>query len=65
MKTAERQDKTHGSIHQTVVQEQLKQLAQIQKILMKILDKGGVEVVVGDDGSLITAYNYGSNKYVH
>jgi len=50
---------------QVAVRDQLKQLADTQKILMKILDKGGVTVVVGDEGALITAYNFGSRKYWH
>jgi hypothetical protein len=48
-----------------VIRDQLNQLAETQKILMKILDKGGVTVVVGEEGVLVTAYNFSSNKYCH
>ena len=65
MKRANSQKNTHVLSNQVVVRDQLKQLADTQKVLMKILDKGGVTVVVGDEGALITAYNFGSNRYWH
>jgi len=65
MKRANSQENKRVLGNQVVVRDQLKQLADTQKILMKILDKGGVTVVVGGDGALITAYNFGSSRYWH
>lgn len=65
MKRAHSQDNKRVLVNQVVVRDQLNRLAETQKILMKILDKGGVTVVVGDEGVLITAYNFGSNKFWH
>ncbi len=65
MKRADSQDNKRVLGNQVAVRDQLKQLAETQKILMKILDKGGVTVVVGDEGALITAYNFGSSRYWH
>lgn len=65
MKRAHSQENKCVSSSRVVIRDQLNQLAEAQKILMKILDKGGVTVVVGDEGVLITAYNFDSHRYLH
>lgn len=65
MKRTHCQDKKRVPGDQAGIRDQLNKLAETQKILMKILDKGGVTVVVGDKGALITAYNLSSNRYWH
>lgn len=65
MKRAHSQENKRVPDSRVVIRDQLNQLAETQKILMKILDKGGVTVVVGDEGVLITAYNFSSSRYWH
>lgn len=66
MKIAHSQEKNRvPSGSRVAIRDQLNKLAETQKILMKILDKGGVTVVVGEEGVLITAYNFGSHRYWH
>jgi len=65
MKRAHSQENKRVPSSRVVIRDQLNKLAETQKVLMKILDKGGVTVVVGDEGVLITAYNFDSNRYWH
>ena len=49
------------TINGKLAQEMVKEINQLKKILLKIIDKGGVTVVVSDD-MLITTYNTDSFK---